>query len=197
VKVLTSIVARVSFPVFSGMSGDKARLAITLSKAIRTIFFVTAPSMVGLIMLSAPLVTFLFGEKWLPMAPVLEALAIAGLAAPLSQMNLNVLKAQGYAVLNAKIQLIRLGIAIFLLLVTSPYGIVAVAYGQALASLLALVVNTYYTDKHLNYGYAKQLLDVLPYLAACVPLAIVLWLIGQVDFESTAILLGASMIAGA
>src|SRR5690606_17581236 len=38
VKALTSIVARVSFPVFAGMAEDKGRLAITLSKAIRTIF---------------------------------------------------------------------------------------------------------------------------------------------------------------
>lgn len=197
VRALTGIVDRVSFPVFASVANNKSRLTRMLSKAITAIFFVTAPLMVGLAVLVEPLTVLVFGDKWLPMAPVLEALAIAGLVSPLNQMNLNALKAQGYAALNAKIQLIRVGIAIFLLLVTSPYGIVAVAYGQALASLLAFVVNTYYTRKYLDYGGLAQLRDVLPYLAACVPMAILVWLTSHIPFESGALSVPTSVLVGA
>jgi len=84
---------------------------------------------------------------------------------PLHVLNLNVLKAQGHSALNARIQLIKLSVAISLLLLTSPYGVLAIAYGQVVASLLAFFVNAYYSGRLLNYGWLAQLRDIAPYLA--------------------------------
>lgn len=179
VNIMTTIVSRVAFPVFSAFSDDKARLARGMRKALTSVMFINIPLMLSILMLSEDLVLVLFGEKWLPSAPVLYVLAVAGLVFPFNALNIDVLKAQGHSALNARIQLIRLTIGISLLIMTSPFGIVAIAYGHVIASLLALLVNTHYTKKFLNYGALAQLRDIVPYVAASAPMILVILLVMQ------------------
>lgn len=174
VNIMTTVVARVAFPVFSGISDDKARLARGIRKALISVMFINVPLMLGILVLAEDLVMVLFGMKWLPSVPVLQVLAIAGLMFPFNALNIDVLKAQGHSALNARIQLIRLTIGISLLIVTSPFGIVAIAYGQVMASFLALLINTYYTKKLLDYGALTQMRDIMPYVAASAPMILVI-----------------------
>lgn len=164
VNIITNIVRRVSFPVFAKVAEDKAKLARGLAKATTGVVFVTLPAMACLLVLAEPLILLLMGEKWLVAAPILQALALAGIMTPLNGLNLNVLKAQGHSALNARIQIIRLTIALGLLFAASPFGIVAIAYGQALASFLSFFVNSHYTKIHLDYGALAQLKDIVPYM---------------------------------
>ena len=46
--------------------------------------------------------------------------------------------------------------------VTIPKGIIWMASGGIFNSLVALVINTYYTGKLINIGYLRQMGDLLP-----------------------------------
>lgn len=173
VTIMTSVVGRVAFPVFSAAAEDKERLARGLRKALMSIMFLNVPLMLGMIALAEPLVLGLFGQKWLPSVPVLQALAVVGLLWPLHVLNINVLKAQGHSALNARIQIIKLTAAISLLLVLSPYGILAIAYGQIAVSIFGVFVNTYYTRKFLDYGGGAQLRDIVPLMGLALPMLLV------------------------
>lgn len=181
VNVLTHIVGRVAFPLFSVAANDKPRLAKGLRKALRSVMFVNAPLMIGLCFLAEPIVYSVFGEKWLPCVVVLRILSIAGLLWPLNALNINVLKAQGHSALNARIQLIKLSIGISLLLISSPYGIVAVAYAQVVASFFAFWLNAHYSMSFLNYGGMAQIRDIAPYLLVSMPMALVIQGIVMLD----------------
>lgn len=196
VNVMTNVVGRIAFPVFAEAADDKARLSRGLRKGMTSVMSINIPFMLGLMVLTEPLTLTLFGEKWLPSVPVMQVLAVVGLLWPLNVLNINVLKAQGHSALIARIQLVKLTIAISLLLLTSPYGILAIAYGQVAASSLAFFVNAHYTKTLLDYGWIAQLRDVLPYLAASFPMVLSIWAIKwtlklHVQFELfTAILIG-------
>ena len=145
VSVITGVVGRVAFPVFSAVADDKLRLARGMRKALLSVMFINIPLMLGLMVLADQLVLTLLGSAWLPSVPVLQVLAVGGLLWPLHALNIDVLKAQGHSALNARIQAVKLTIAITLLVATSPYGIVAIAYGQVFASLIVFFINAYYS----------------------------------------------------
>lgn len=175
VSVMTNVIGRVAFPVFAASADDKARLVRGLRKGMTSVMFINIPFMLVLMVLADPLILALFGEQWLPSVAVLQILAVVGLMWPLHALNINVLKAQGHSALNVRIQHIKLTIAITLLLLTSPYGILAIASGQVAASLLAFFVNAHYTRIFLGYGGFAQLRDVLPYFLASLPMVLSIW----------------------
>lgn len=66
-----------------------------MKKSLMTMMFINVPTMIGMIVTAEPLVELLFGSKWLPCAPILQVLCLAGLFWPLHTANLNVLMALG------------------------------------------------------------------------------------------------------
>ena len=46
--------------------------------------------------------------------------------------------------------------------VTIPHGIIWMVSGGIVSSMIALVINTYYTGKLINVGYLRQMGDLLP-----------------------------------
>jgi O-antigen/teichoic acid export membrane protein len=174
--VMTSIVGRVAFPVFSSVAEDKARLARGMRKATAGVMLINIPIMVVLVVLAKPVVLTLLGQKWLPSAPVLQVLSLGGFLWPIHALNLNVLKAQGHTDLNVRLVLIKLVIGVSLLALASPYGIVAIAWAQVASSMLAFFVNAYYAGVFLDYGAWPQLRDLFPYFASSIPMALTSWM---------------------
>jgi O-antigen/teichoic acid export membrane protein len=72
---LSLIVGRVTFPVFSSIQDDSARLKRGLKKALTTLVLVNFPMMIGLSMVARPLVLLLLTEKWAEPFPYLRLLA--------------------------------------------------------------------------------------------------------------------------
>ena len=199
VNVMTSVISRVIFPVFAAAAEDKVLLARGLRKGMIMVMFINIPLMLGVMMLAKPLILTLFGAKWLSSVPIMQVLAAAGLLWPLHALNINVLNAQGYSHLFARIQLINLTIAITLLFITSAFGILAIAYGQVVLSFLVFFINAYYTDVFLGYSGLAQLRDILPYFVAAIPMIVTIyfleWILeAPVQVELLISILGGSLI---
>lgn len=174
-NLMTNIVNRVTYPVFSSVADDKNRLARGFRKAQMIVMLINIPVMIGIILLAKPLVYVLFGPNWGPSIPILQVLGLAGLFWPLHMMNLNVLMAQGRSDLYFRIMIIKKGIAIALTVVASFYGIMAIAWAQVISSAIAFVVNAHYTKVFLEYGATKQIIDVVKYFLASVPMVLAVW----------------------
>ncbi|MEC4747373.1 lipopolysaccharide biosynthesis protein [Methylomicrobium sp. Wu6] len=179
VNLLMLIINRVAFSAFSAAAEDKERLARGLRKAQRLIMFVNIPLSVIMIVLAEPIVVTLFGEKWLPSAPILRVLGFESLLWPIHVLNINVLKAQGRSDLFFNIMLIKKTLAISLIVAGSFYGIIAIAWAQVTASFFSFVVNAYYSKVFLNYGAIKQLGDLFPNLVAALPMGLTMWLVSD------------------
>jgi O-antigen/teichoic acid export membrane protein len=177
VGLMTSMVGRIAFPVFSKTADDKARLAAGMRKAQAAVMLINAPAMIGLFVLAEPVVLTLLGPKWAAAVPVLQVLSVGGLLWPLNALNLNVLKAQGHSDLNVRILLVKLTVGLGLLLAASSHGIVVIAWSQAVSAAFAFFVNAYYTRRFLNYGPWAQLRDLFPCFVAGAISGLGMWLV--------------------
>ncbi len=74
---------RVMMPVFSRMQDDKPRLRQTYLRTVGLLTLVTVPGIAAVSIVPVDVVRFLFGEKWLPVAPIFAWLGIVGLVQPL------------------------------------------------------------------------------------------------------------------
>jgi O-antigen/teichoic acid export membrane protein len=175
--ILSGIVARVAFPLFSRMADDPARLGANLRLALRGTTLVNAPAMFGLGAVSEPLVVALFGEQWRPVAPFLQVLCLVGLIMPYHVLNLQALMGLGRSDLFLRLEVIKKVISIAILLPAARFGPIAVAWSIVAASMLCYFVNAYYSGKLLGYGAISQLRDTAPTSAAAVVMAAgVVWL---------------------
>ncbi|HUW94310.1 MAG TPA: lipopolysaccharide biosynthesis protein [Anaerolineae bacterium] len=165
-QTVGGIVGRVTFPLFSEIQGDPARVRNGFRKALRALVLVSFPLMIGLLACAQPLVLTLLTEKWAPAIPYLQLLCIVGLFYPLQVINLNVLLAMGRSDLFFRLEVIKKALIVIVLAVTWRRGIQAIIAGQIVLSLVAYYLNSYYSGRIVGYGLGAQVRDLLPYLGA-------------------------------
>ena len=161
---LQAIVGRVLFPLMASVQDDELRMRQTTKRVIKLLGFIMFPTMALLALVSQDLVHFLIGEKWLPSVPLLQLLCLVGALYPIHSLNLTVLTAKGLAKLFLRLEIIKKTLMLGILAGTFRYGIYAMVLGQVGASLIALLINSYYTKKYLDYGLLAQVVDLFPYI---------------------------------
>lgn len=162
---ISSIVSRVTFPVFSSMQGDKPRLKRGVRKALTMLVMVIFPMMAGLAIVAKSLVLLLLTEKWVPCVPYLQLLCVVGMLYPLHVINVNVLIAQGRSDLLLRLEILKKILIVIAIAISFRWGIIAMIYGQIATSGIAYFLNAYYTGKMLDYPITKQIQDLMPSIA--------------------------------
>ena len=170
VGILTGILARVAFPIFSARAQDHDRLRHGTRMAVRGMMLINIPMMLGISIVAEPLILTLFGAQWLPSVPILQVLCLAGIFWPLHVINLNVLMAQGHSNLFFRLEVLKKLLSTGLLIIGSTYGVIGIAWSQVASSLMCFGINSYYTGKHLKYGPLSQSRDYAPTLLASLPM---------------------------
>jgi teichuronic acid exporter len=172
--LISGLLSRVAYPVFSAANHDKDFLSRGLARAIQVVMFFNIPLMLGLLGVAENAVTVVYGEKWLPSVPLLQVLACAGILAPLHLLNLKALLAIGHSGLFFRLEMIKKIIGIALLVMGIMKGLLGLAWSQVIFSLIAFFINAYYSGVYLSYGTFKQIRDfILPLLIGLAMLAIV------------------------
>lgn len=172
---LTGIMQRVTFPVLSGIQNEEERLAMAYRKFLRLSVYVVFPLMIGLAALAYPLINYLLTEKWNFAALLLQILCLAYMWYPVHAINLNLLQVKGRSDLFLKLEIIKKVMGVCVLCITIPMGLVAMCSGMIFTSILALVINTYYTGKLIHIGFLKQMRDILPSLLYSLSMGGLIW----------------------
>lgn len=172
-SILVGILSQVAFPVFSAAANDKARLRSGVRRALRGIMLINIPIMVGLAVTAEPAIIVLFGRQWVPAAPILQVLALAGIFWPLHVINLNVLIAQGHSDIFFRLEILKKIVGTLLLLGGSLFGVMGIAWSQVVAAMLSFLINAHYTRIYLGYGALEQLRDLASLLAVSAVMALV------------------------
>jgi O-antigen/teichoic acid export membrane protein len=159
-KQISGAVGTVSFPVLSKVQDDVAKLQNGMKQFLKYTMVFMIPLLVTLIVVAEPFVILLLKEKWAPMIPYLQLLCIVGILYPMHAINIQVLKAQGKSKLNFRLTLVKNAFRIINIIVMYRFGVIYIIIGEIIVSLLALMINTYYTNKLINYGILKQIKDV-------------------------------------
>ncbi len=196
VENISGSVGRVTYPVYSSIQNDKARLKRGVNMSLTTLAMVNFPLMIGLAVVARPLVQVLLTDKWLPCVPYLQLLCIVGILYPLHSINLNVLKAQGRSDLQSRLEVLKKVLAVVVIFITYRWGIKALIYGQLVTSCLAYYLNSYYTGKLLNYPIWEQVRDVLPIFGFAIMMGAGMYAMSFIPLPSQIVLLILQIVAG-
>ena len=183
VQNISGIVSRVTFSVYSEIQDDKIRLKRGSKKIIASVALITFPIMMGLYVVSKPLIVVLLTVKWLASVPYLQLLCGIGLIAPLNTINLNVLKAIGLSGLLFRLELFKKALIIIAILFTYQSGIKIMIIGQFVVYLLSYFLNLHYISKLIGYHKFEQIKDIFPnfILAGIMAYGIHLFTFFQID----------------
>ncbi|QSX39649.1 lipopolysaccharide biosynthesis protein [Shewanella cyperi] len=170
---ITSIIQRVTFPMFSQLQDEPARMVNAYRKTLKLSALLIFPLIVALGLIAKPLLTSLLGSQWQDAAMLLSVLCLGYILYPIHAVNLNLLQVTGRSDLFLKLEVIKKGIGGTLLLLSIPYGVLAMCIGFTITSYLALLLNTYYTAKLTDLSQWQQCKDILPiWLAVMVAAAL-------------------------
>lgn len=202
-QFMSNVLNRVGLPVFSTVADQPAKLIGALRLSLRVAIFVFVPCMVGIAVVAKPLVLALYGARWAPAAPLLSILAVSAVFWPLHVLNLAAIGAQGRSDLFFRLEVAKRIISIGLIVIASFHSVLAVAWAVLISGLCAVVINTWYSKKLLNYGIVAQLRDQLGTLLLSAAAALAGWLVlhwshgAKLDFLSSIAAAAIIYIAGA
>ena len=192
----SSVVGRVTFPVFSTIQDDPERIRRGIKKALTMLVFINFPLMIGLAVVARPLVLVLLTEKWTPCIPYLQLLCLVGLMYPLHVINLNVLQALGRSDLFLRLEVIKKVLIALNILITWRWGIMAMITGQVVVSLISYYFNAYYNKALLKYSFFTQIGDLTPYLINALIMGGLIYAMNSLPIESHMFRLASQVVVG-
>ena len=176
-NILSSMVARIAFPLFSARSEDTEGLRRGIRMANSIGMILNFPAMIGLALLSDLVIVSLFGDQWLPSAPILAILALGGLLLPVHINNLQLLLARADSRRFFQLELIKKAVGLLFVGVGSTFGIYGLAWSVVLFSFVAIPINVSPAKAAIRYGPAAQLWDLRGLLLPSATMAALLLLL--------------------
>jgi O-antigen/teichoic acid export membrane protein len=162
VSNISQVLNKVTLPLFAKIQDDSDALRALYKKIMTSVLFVLAPILAYLVVEAEAIFTLLFTHKWDNAVPYFQILCIAGLLYPIHAYNLNILYVRGRSDLFLKLEVIKKILIVIILVVSSFFGIYGLLWGQVVFSFIALFINSYYSGKFIDYGFSKQIRDLLP-----------------------------------
>lgn len=186
----------VLFPVLSNFQDRREDLKNIVKRAINTSVFFMAPLMIGLIIIAPQLIKIILTDKWLPCVPFLRIFCLIYLFYPIHTANLNAIKAIGRSDLFLKLEIYKILISFILLIVSYRFGLMALSYSLIASSFICQIINTWPNRKLINYGYLKQLIDIIPYIMCSIIMGIIVYLLTCIDLPVVVAILIEIIVGG-
>lgn len=179
----------VLLPAMSSEQDDEKRVKSMVRRSIKTSTYILAPMMMGMAFCSNTLIRLVLTEKWLPCTPYMIIFCITMMFYPIHTANLNAIKAMGRSDLFLKLEIAKKVVGIIALVVSTPIGVMAMAYSLLGTSVASQIINSWPNKKLLDYGYLEQLRDILPSIVLAVAMGIIVYPIAFLDLPDMVILI--------
>lgn len=159
-KLIEPTISGVLFPALSNCNDNPRKMKSITQRVIKSSTFIICGMMCLLAAISKPLVVVVLTEKWLGCVVFLQIGCFAYLLRPLQVINNCVIRASGRSALLLKLDLLKKGIGLVLLIASMFFGIVAIAWSYVVTNIVATFINIYPNKKILGYGYSEQFKDL-------------------------------------
>jgi teichuronic acid exporter len=183
-QTLSSMVGRVTFPIFSSIQDEPVRLKKGAIKALTFLVMVNFPMMIGLAVIAQPLVLALLTEKWVACVPYVQLLCLVGMLFPVQLLNLNILQALGRSDLFLRLEIIKKVLIVINIMLTWHWGISAMIYGMMILSIISFYLNSYYTGVLIGYDIREQLRAMIPYLILAAIMGILAHIVSYLPYQN-------------
>lgn len=169
--------SEVMYPTFSKLQDDLPKLKSSLRRSMKLSTFVVFPMLIGLLVVTKPLIVILLTEKWLPCVPYMQLMCIICMFWPLAK-RLEALNALGLSKLTFRISIIVDCVLLVFIMILANYSIIHIMVGTIVLNFFSVVYVSYYTKKHLNYSFKELCLDLLPNLIPSILIGVLVFCVG-------------------
>jgi len=186
----------VLFSSLSRIQERKEESLNVLRRSMKISMYISAPAMLGLVVVAEPLVSFLLTDKWLPSVPFLQIVALGCLIWPLSA-RIQAINAIGRSDVSLRINILLRIIGIVLLVIFSRYNIYLLVLSTIIGELLIAFLTSFVVKNMLGYTLKKQALDIFPNIFLAAVMAALIWpvlLLGLSSFVTLLIQMSLGLI---
>lgn len=159
---INSSVSSVLFPAMTLKQDDTAKMKEMVRLSIRVSSYIMWPLMIGLLVMSEPIVRLIFTDKWLPCVPYMQIACIQFALEPVQTANVQAVKAMGKGRTYLLMEIIKKAFGIVMIVAVMYRGVMAIAVTAMFVTFFAALVNSAPNRKFLGYTYCEQLWDLLP-----------------------------------
>lgn len=185
---IDTAIGTVVFPAMSETEG-KERLKAIGRRAMKTTSYIILPIMIGLIIVSRPLILLLLTEKWENSIIFMQILCLYWMTQPIQTTNWQIIKAVGRSDLCLKLECLKKSIGIIMILVSMQFGVTAIAISAALFGFVSMVISILPNKKLINYSIKEQLLDIMPSFFASLVMGVVVYTISFIKMPTVVLLI--------
>jgi O-antigen/teichoic acid export membrane protein len=153
---VSNVLLRVMFPAFSMIQQEPARVAKAYLRMSRAVALVTFPLCTGVALTAEPFVVSLFGPRWMAVIPVLRVLTLAGMIQSIGTLNGSLYMSQGRADLQFRVSIFAKLVTIAALVAGVPFGVLGVAIGCLVGTLLITGPTFYFAGRLVGLGWSDQ-----------------------------------------
>lgn len=159
---IPQVIVQVMFPVYSSLQDDLKKLNAVVLMNLRVIAFIVYPLLATLIIVAEPLITTLYGAKWLPSVPYFKILCIGGFFVCLQNINFYAVASVGKSKALFKWSFYKWGFLLTALLVGMTLGINGLLWGIVTSNVNIFIVNACLASKYTGLKVYSQISAILP-----------------------------------
>lgn len=186
INSINSAIQSVMLPAMSAEQDDKVKVKSMMRTSMIVSSYIIFPMMAGLAAVSAPLVSILLTDKWLPCVPYLQIYCFTLAFYPVHTCNLQTINAMGRSDIFLKLEVIKkiVGISALVLVLIFFDSPIAIAMTGVFTTFISCFINAYPNKKLIAYSYLEQIKDILPSFLMAICMCIVVLLIGQLHINN-------------
>lgn len=179
VSLLTGVLNKVAFPMFSRNQDNKIMLLHHLRKSVKLSVFAITFVCALLFLTAKSLVPFLFGNQWLESIHYIEILAFAGIFYPMNVLLITLIKSTGRSDLFLRVEIMKKVIIMIALLIASRFSVEAMAWSLVFTGFVAYLFNASFAIPLVNYNWKLQFFDVLPAIVLFISATLITYFISK------------------
>lgn len=171
----------VMLSAFSKKQANTKALHALMKKSQNINCYLLFPFLGIFAMVAEPVIQIILTEKWLPCLPFLYIACFTNAFHPISSSQMQSIAAVGRSDVRLKLEFLKKGIGIALLIPAVKYGPFAIAINAAVTSLLSVVINTVACKIVIKYPIKETIKDILPILVVTVIVMVPLYYLRMLD----------------
>ncbi len=176
---INASVSSVLFPAMVEGQDNPETMRSYLKRANKISTYVMFPLQIGLALVAEPITEFLLTEKWLPSVPYMQIMCVCFCMTPIMTANAQVLKAMGHSGKYLLCTAVSNIASILIMLCALPMGVLYVALGGILSTIVNVLMLGFYNKKCIDYGIIRQIRDLLPNIILVGAMSLVTFAVGK------------------
>lgn len=183
VKSINGSLQAVLLPVLSSEQDNNPKIRELIKRTISISTFTIFPMLVILAGSAATLIPLLLTDKWLSAVFYLQIFCLYYMSWPITTSNIQAMYAKGLSGLVLKLETARKIIDLIILFISIYFGMIGIAWGTAIVSVLSIPLYLFPAKKILNYSIFDQLKDIIPNFILSIAIGILVFMMNYLPIN--------------